>query len=182
MEIEWKAIDSPKGYLVSNDGRVYSLKRNKELKLYKRKDGYMSISLGMGKKGVLKRYLIHRLVAMAFIPNPNGYNRINHKDENKSNNDYRNLEWCTDKYNANYGTRNIRAKKNHDWKRIALEHSKKVFQYSIDGTFIKKYPSVAIAAEENNFDKGNIYDCCKGYSSRGKRHTAYGYVWKYEEG
>ena len=130
----------------------------------------------------MKRYLVHRLVAMAFVPNPNNYNRINHKDENKSNNDYRNLEWCTDKYNANYGTRNARSKNNRDWKKIGIEHSRKVFQYTIDGKFVKEYPSVAIAAEENNFDKSNIRYCCIGHTLHGKRHTAYGYKWAYEEG
>lgn len=180
MGIEWRAIKEPEGYMISSDGRVYSFKRNRELKLYKRKDGYMSIALGAGKKGAVKRYLVHRLVAIAFVPNPYNYNRINHKDENKSNNDYRNLEWCTDKYNANYGTRNERAKLHHDWAKAALKTAKPVLQFASNGKFIKRYDSCSIAEKETGINKGNIYDCCRGFSSRGKRHKANGYIWKFE--
>ena len=106
MEI-WKDIPGYEGlYKVSNLGRIKSLgngKTRKEniLRLTKDKYGYLYITLS--ENGKLKKFKVHRLVAMAFIPNPNNYTQINHKDENRSNNRVENLEWCTQKYNNNYG-------------------------------------------------------------------------------
>ena len=68
----------------------------------KTKTGYLRITLN--KNGKYKTFAVHRLVAEAFIPNPNNLPCVNHKDENQFNNDFRNLEWCTYKYNSNYGT------------------------------------------------------------------------------
>lgn len=111
----WKDIDEYKGlYQISNLGRVKSLKKyagkslreEKILKTYKDKDGYIKVILCKNNK---TRFLsIHRLLAEAFIPNPENLPQINHKDENKENNDIDNLEWCTCKYNINYGSRNER--------------------------------------------------------------------------
>lgn len=89
-------------YGVTIDGKVYSYKRNKFMKPALGKQGYLYIHLQQGNKG--KKYKIHRLVAMTYISNPNNYPCINHKDENKLNNHVSNLEWCTYKYNTNYGT------------------------------------------------------------------------------
>lgn len=103
----WKDIPGYEGkYQVSNTGRVRSLNYNrtgktKVLKQNTNKLGYKSVFLC--KDGKFKRYYIHRLVALAFILNPNNYPIINHKDENPSNNYYKNLEWCTYEYNVNYG-------------------------------------------------------------------------------
>lgn len=103
----WKDIPGYEGlYQVSNTGRVRSLNYNgtrktKVLKQGTNKDGYKRIKLY--KDGKFKVYLVHRLVALAFIPNPNNYPIINHKDENRWNNNVDNLEWCTYKYNSNYG-------------------------------------------------------------------------------
>ena len=107
MENEiWKDIDGYKGlYQVSNLGRVKSLHHNKEkiLKGSYTKEGYHLISLS--KEGTQKRYLVHRLVATAFIPNLYKLECVNHKDENPRNNNVDNLEWCTKAYNNCYGTR-----------------------------------------------------------------------------
>lgn len=121
MEEIWKDICEYKGiYQVSNCGRVkrlaYEIKnpaprangsvlKFKEHLLTPRKitHGYLSIMLY--KKGKPKNYKIHRLVAQAFIPNPDNLPEVNHKDEDKTNNCVDNLEWCTHKYNSNYGTR-----------------------------------------------------------------------------
>ena len=103
----WKDIPGYEGlYEVSNTGRVRSLNYNgtgktKVMKLSTNKLGYKKV--GLCKDGKRKVYFIHRLVALAFIPNPNNYPIINHKDENPSNNAVWNLEWCTQKYNINYG-------------------------------------------------------------------------------
>lgn len=123
MKEEWKEIDGFPNYMVSNLGRIKSLNYNrtgKEQILMQKKAGrnknYFNIILFQnGKSKTLK---VHRLVAQAFIPNPNNYPCVNHKDENPSNNfvcinedgtvnlEKSNLEWCTYEYNNNYGTRN----------------------------------------------------------------------------
>lgn len=129
----WKDIEGYEGvYQVSNEGRVRSLGNNKKRKEKTLKPqcdrlGYLTVLLYKGKP---KRLLIHRLVAKAFLPNQNDYPIINHKDENKENNfvfinedgsvdsEKSNLEWCTSKYNCNYGTRNnkmVRARENNKY-------------------------------------------------------------------
>ena len=99
--MKWETIKGFEDYKVSDFGSVYSLKRDKELKLYDKK-GYWGVYLYNGK--IRKFMMIHRLVAITFINNPNNYPQINHKDENTKNNNIENLEWCSAKYNANYGT------------------------------------------------------------------------------
>lgn len=102
----WKDIEGFEGmYKISSYGDIYSYKTNKILKPIK-SHGYLKVFLY--KNNSRKSYLIHRLVAESFIPNPNNFPVINHKNENKSDNHVCNLEWCSFKYNANYGTRNER--------------------------------------------------------------------------
>ena len=106
----WKDVKGYEGlYQISNLGRVKSLRYNKSqkekiLKAGSGTHGYQLVVLC--KKGKHKTTLIHRAVAYTFIPNPNNFPDVNHKDENKSNNCVENLEWCTKKYNQNYGNRN----------------------------------------------------------------------------
>lgn len=99
--VAWEDIPSYDGYKVSIDGRVYSTKSGKELRQYDKK-GYLHVFL-YNKNGGRKDVFVHRLVATAFIPNPNNEPQINHKDENTKNNNAMNLEWCSAKYNSNYG-------------------------------------------------------------------------------
>lgn len=109
MEEIWKDIKEYEGiYQVSNLGRVKSLKHSKEGKLLKGRvtgKGYLSVALF--RNSVRKSNSIHRLVAEAFIPNPENKPEVNHIDENKLNNDVSNLEWVTSKENSNHGTRNL---------------------------------------------------------------------------
>jgi hypothetical protein len=105
MEI-WKSfIINDLVYEISSLGNIRSLgskfHKGKTLKPYKAKNGYLAITLT--SKHVHK--YIHRLVAEAFIPNPNNYNEINHINEDKTDNRVENLEWCTHNYNYNYGSR-----------------------------------------------------------------------------
>lgn len=104
MEEIWKDIEGYEGlYQISNIGRVWSVGKE----IYKKAGligSYLSVSLN--KDGHLKNFLIHRLVAKAFIPNPLNLPQVNHIDEDKLNNRADNLEWCTAKYNCNYGGRN----------------------------------------------------------------------------
>lgn len=114
MEI-WKDIEGYEGlYQVSNLGRVKSLERRVASKCgsYRRvRERILKIvvSAGYGQVILCKpknqtRFLVHRLVAKAFVPNPDGLKIVNHKDENPLNCNSENLEWCTYKYNSNYGT------------------------------------------------------------------------------
>ena len=115
----WKSIEGYDGrYEVSSNGKVravahnikvndngrlyFKTVRSKLMKQSPHSAGYLVVNLTMNGKGTL--HYVHRLVAEAFIPNPNGYDCINHKDENKANNDVSNLEWCDKQYNNTYGT------------------------------------------------------------------------------
>lgn len=113
-------------YQVSNLGRI---KRNDGyiLKPTKRKDGYMCVTLRRNEKK--KTMLVHRLVISAFIPNPNNLPQVNHKDEDKTNNRLDNLEWCTNKYNANYGTKVQRQMEKVTGQKRSEEFKKKRRQY-----------------------------------------------------
>lgn len=111
MNEEWRDVVGWEGmYKVSNCGRIFSLprrdKRNRSwggyyMSFTKNKYGYLTVNLTRDAKQ--KRYAVHRLVACAFLQNPNNYKEINHKDENKENNNLSNLEWCTRSYNVTYG-------------------------------------------------------------------------------
>lgn len=167
MTETWKDIKGYEGlYQVSNCGNVFG--KRKEIKQFKDKGGYLKVTLTDGNK--LKSFGVHRLVAQAFIPNPDNLPQVNHKDENKENNCVDNLEWCTAKYNSNYGTRNRRKSQSM----INGKKAKTVYQYSIDGQFIREWPSLSEIQRQLGFFESNICKC-----TLGQRKTAYGYIWKY---
>lgn len=167
-------------YLVEPDGRIFSLITNKFLKENIGKTGYRTVEL-FNDNGS-KRLLVHRIVATAFIPNPDGLPQINHKDENKANNHVENLEWCSAKYNMNYGeaakTRHLKIDYTTIQRKVlARENGKKacvpVLQFDKNGKFINRYESVKDAYEATNIL--HISECCHN-----RRKTAGGYVWKSE--
>ena len=167
----WKPIPGYEGlYQVSDLGRVKSLNYNhtgKEqiLSPGKRGGGYMFVNLC--KDGKVKKFLVHRLVWIAFNgPIPVGM-VINHKDERPWNNRLDNLMVCTQKANINWGTRN---------KKVAKALSKMVEQYTLDGIHICTWFNTIGIKKELRYSLGNISECCNG-----KRRTAYGYIWKYVE-
>ena len=133
---EWRAVPGYEGlYEVSDQGRVRSidrydsigrLRKKRYIKLSLSSSGYFSV--GLSKKGKVTIYLVHRLVAQVFIPNPFSLPQVNHKDEDKKNNIAENLEWCDAKYNSNYGTAKERhrstAIKNGYWSGLSKEEYK----------------------------------------------------------
>ncbi len=159
----WKDIEGYEGlYQVSNLGNVKSLgnggsnaSREKLLKTHKNQKGYLRVRLC--KEGKTKNHLIHRLVAVEFIENPNNYSQLNHRDEDKTNNQVTNLEWCDCLYNINYGTRNQRISKQV----LCLETG-------------VVYPSLSEAARQLGFSFSTISSACNGRYKR-----AYGFHWKY---
>lgn len=108
-----KDIEGFPSYIIYSDGRVYNKKTGKFLRIHFDSSGYRHVTLYNGTKRSRKTFKVHRLVARAFIPNPNNLEEVNHKDENKSNNNVWNLEWCTRKYNCEYSSyQHINAKLN----------------------------------------------------------------------
>lgn len=183
---EWRPIPNYEGmYEVSNYGRVYSKKRitknrwggakpiDARMLRWVNKRGYAGVQLC--KNNHRKLMSVHVLVGIAFIPNPNNYPQINHKDENKWNNCACNLEWCTSKYNNNYGTLNKRRRL------IFLNNerrSKPVLQYTMDNVFVAEYPSAAEASRVTGLSKSIIKNVCV---RRPNQYSAGGYKWKYKE-
>ena len=163
----WKAIAGYEGiYEVSDQGRVKSLWNGKEkiLKPQKNQGGYLRV--GLYKDGHKKRLLVHRIVAEAFIQNPQGLETVNHKDEVKTNNTVTNLEWMSLKDNLNYGTHN---------KRIAEALSKQVQMFNKQtGELLATFPSIMESERVTGINHGNISKCCNG-----KRKSACGYIWRY---
>lgn len=173
---EWRDIEGYEGlYQVSNWGRVKSIKFNKEI-IMKQKDrrGYKGI--GLRKKGEKQKfYSIHRLVAQAFLENPNNLPCINHKDENKLNNKVENLEWCTYEYNANYGTRVERLREANLGAKNP--YAKKVICITTGETF----ECIREAADKYGLCETNISACCRGRANYTGIHPVTGekLVWKY---
>lgn len=121
------------------------------------------------KNGKLEHILLHRLVAMTFIKNDNMLPEVNHKDENKLNNNVDNLEWCSHKYNSNYGTRVSRIiPKTIEKTRV------KVCQCDDNMNIIKVWDGMNIASRELGIQQQNITKTCKG-----ERMHAGGYRWCY---
>lgn len=174
----WRDIKGYPNYQVSNLGRIKSLNyhrtgKEKILKSAKNSKGYLLIVLYKDGKGKTNR--IHRIVASAFLPNPDNLPQVNHKDEDKTNNtiwinddgsvdlNKSNLEWCDCKYNINYGSRTKKTQK-------------LILQFSKTGEFIKMWKSCAEIERELGLDHSSIQKCCIG-----KMKTAGNYKWGYEK-
>ena len=159
-------------YKVSNLGRILSLNyRNTGkpglMNPSKDRGGYLHVVLS--KNGKPKTCKVHRIVAQTFILNPDNLPEINHIDEDKTNNRVDNLEWKSHKDNCNHGTRNERVAKTQ----INGKTSKKVLQFTLDGEFIREWPST-MECKRNGFNQGNIVSCCNGKLPHYK-----GFRWEY---
>ena len=154
MEI-WKDIEGYEDlYEVSDEGNVRNKITGRILKAGKNNIGYVQVKLC--KDGIGKSYRIHRLVAKAFIPNPDNKPEVDHIDENKLNNSVDNLRWVNHQENIDHSK------------------SKAVNQYSLDGIYIATYKSASEAERQTGIRNGNVVQCCKG-----KLKTSGGFIWKY---
>lgn len=158
---EWRAIEGFENYEVSNLGRVRRVEYVKQREDF---NGYPIVSLY--KDGKVKTLKVHRLVAQAFIQNPNNLPQVNHIDEVKTHNNVTNLEWCSQQYNNSWGTR---------LDRIAAKHCKPIQQLSINGTLIEEFDSTYDAQAKLGIHNSNICACLKG-----RRKVAGGYLWRYK--
>ena len=166
----WKDIENYGGkYQVSTFGNVRGLRGL--LKPQKRNHGYLAVWLYNGN-GKANQISVHRLVAKAFIPNPEGLPEVNHIDEDKQNNSAGNLAWCSHKSNSSYGTRGAKiSKSNTNGKR-----SRAICQYTLDGELVAVFPSLQ-EAHRHGYAASNICRCANGHP---KYSHAYGYVWRYQ--
>lgn len=189
---QWRQVpisDYADYYLVSNYGDVYSIRSGKCL-TPKMSLGYLRVVLSVG--GIAKNYSVHRLVALAFIPNPQNKPTVNHINEIKTDNYVGNLEWATHLEQNVHGTRITRAVEHTDWKartlkmdykQIAAKHNyyeinrmqmKSIIQMDLDDTPIARFDGISQAARALGIRPSHICCCLKG-----RRKTCAGYKWKY---
>ena len=182
----WKDIKGYEGYYqVSNYGRVKSLdriissstsntfyKKGQLIKL-RNKKGYYNVSLSKNNKS--RHFIVNKLVATAFIDNPNNYNQTNHKDENPLNNYIENLEWCNSQYNNTYGTKLERVKKTMIARNLKMAQ-KVILQFDLNENFIREWDSASQIHKAYGYNIGFIGRCCKI-----KNSTGYNYIWRYKD-
>lgn len=188
MEEIWKDIPNYEGYYqVSNLGNVRSLDRilekgkhtfcskGKQLSIVLSPHGYYNIWLYKEKK--VKKHFVHRLVAQAFIPNPENKPFINHIDGHPTNNNVTNLEWCTPKENFDH------AKRTGLWVYNDPYRHFRVMQFDLDGNYIATYESSADAGRKTGVCKRNILQVASKtpFNNKGAiRKQAGGFIWKFE--
>lgn len=194
MQEIWKDVIGYEGlYQVSNQGRVRSLDRNikvkikhnnkalkkgKILKIQKGKSGYIIVALC--KDGKVKHYRVHRLVAAAFIDNPENKPYVNHINGDKTDNRVENLEFCTQSENVLHSykikLRIINEEQKERIREIGKKSSKQILQYNLEGNFIKTWDSTYEIERQLKIPHTNISKCCKN-----KLKTAGGYIWRYKD-
>lgn len=150
-------------YSVDEYGSVFDKYNKRYLKHFNNGFGYEYVMMSLN--GKYKQYKVHRLVAETFIPNPENKPFVNHIDCNRSNNYYKNLEWCTQKENINYAQK-INSSFN--------DRNKKVKQYDKENNLINTYESISEASRRTGITIASI-----SYSANGKRKTGGGYIWHF---
>ena len=165
-EMEWREVKEYSNYEVNQFGQIRHKKRKQILKPRSNKGGYQYVNFKINGKNT--NFAVHRIVANAFIPNPNGYTEVNHKDYDRNNNCVDNLEWVTSSQN-----------KTHAYLKQENKQSrgKAVEQYSKDGIYLKTFESVSEAALTMGCCISAISNCCLG-----RTKTSQGFRWKFVEG
>ena len=165
MKENWKEIKGFNGkYYISINGEIYSVPAKRILKTCVSNKGYELVCL-KSPDGKRKQYTVHRLVALTFVPNPENLPLVNHKDENKLNNKAENLEWCTSKYNKNYGRRAERFGRRRGSPVVCLETGQVFY-------------SCGDAGRNMGIRREDIHACCTGYRNT---HSAGGYHWAFAD-
>lgn len=184
MKEIWRDIKDYEGlYQVSNTGKIKSLDRKvwnyiKKGKIIKTHIVVDYEYVVLYKNKTQKNYRVHRLVANAFILNPNNYKEVNHIDGNKLNNNVSNLEWCSRSQNLKHAYKNnLRKPLNKGLFYNKNYNSKSVIQYDKNKKIIKKWDCIKRASDELKINEGDIVSCCKN-----KLKTAGGYIWEYNKG
>lgn len=179
-KLEWRIIDECPYYAISNTGLVKNLRTDRILK-YGNKKRYYTVALHADGRR-MDRY-VHRLVALAFLPNPNNLQYVNHLDHNIHNNNVENLEWCTSSENARHSYENNRRKEEYQTVRAHIQQlatntsKKRVLQYDLHNNLIAAFESAAEAARQTGVNGRSIGMVCHG-----QRRTAGGYIWRFQEG
>jgi hypothetical protein len=157
----WKDIEGFENYKINENGEIVNKRTNHTLKHSINEKGYHKVILQKDNKK--HKTGVHRLVAKAFIPNPNNYREVNHIDENKDNNNYKNLEWCNREQNIAHSIKS--------GKFIITQ----VAQYDKNNQLIKIFNSCSEAERETGIPRTHICRCALG---RYGYKTAGGYIWK----
>ena len=162
----WKNIEEATNYEVSNLGRIRNTKTGQILNPGIAGNGYKQVSLRMKASNKFEKRYVHRLVAIYWIPNPEGKREVNHINLDRTNNNVENLEWITSSDNQRHKY------ENGDYK----TSNRKVAQMDKDGNVIQIFSSIASAAEAMGIKRSGIDLVCRGVPYR---KTAAGYKWKY---
>ena len=163
---EWRTVKEYSNYEVNQFGEIRHKKRKQILKPRRNNGGYLYVNFKINGKNT--NFAIHRIVANAFIPNPNGYIEVNHKDYDRTNNSVSNLEWVTSSQNKRHAYLKLENK---------TSRGKAVEQYSKNNDYIKTYDSVSAAADAMGCCIAAISNCCLG-----RTKTSQGYRWRFAEG
>ena len=152
-------------YQVTSDGKVISANGEKSTEISRR--GYKRVSLWKHGKG--RHFSVHRLVASAFIPNPSGFEMVNHKDGNKLNNDVSNLEWCDASHNMKHAYKNA----------LIDVKTTKVIQYTLNFEKVREWESIKEACETLGLNHANVVTVC---GQKTNRKQCGGFIWRYADG
>ena len=169
--MEWRECTVCSSYLVSDEGDIKHKQTGKIRKQKLNKDNYLEINLSMGSRHNIVHRQVHRLVAEAFIPNPENKATVNHIDCNRHNNNVKNLEWATYRENNDYALKVMREQGENKRNNKA---SKPIIEYDLEMNFIAEYPSVREA--ERRLGYKGICACLVG-----KQKTVHGHIFKYKQ-
>ena len=165
-----KEIKDYEQYLISIDGEVFRFGRS--LKITPPTKNYKYYTIGLCKNSKQDRFLLHRLIAEAYIPNPKGFKTVNHINGNKLDNRLENLEWCSQSYNIQHAYDIGIKKANHA---TQYKNYKPIVQMDMDGNVIREWHSLNSAARELKISKGSLSACLYG-----KRKTCAKFKWEYK--